>query len=745
MRIDHERARKVVGQYTAFLNEPAATPQSDKMTDAPLLGNGDLGVSIAGGRSNFTWYIGKNDFWVQAHVGESEEQRMERLLRHDGDWQRRTGTRVVPVAWIDVEVPELAGAGCKYEQDIFNAEVRGFFPKYDRPRSLSMRSWTCATENLLIIELTAGGEELKGVKLFPHAGERGQSERVYAEAIDGDIHWIEYGANYQNVPGNRKVGMAFKLLGGARTLVDDLFNKHFSVDIAPGETVVLVASILSDIDDENYLAASRQRVSGISIEELAILNDDHRGWWHEYWSASLVEFGDPLLEQYYYGSQYILACCTREGKVIPGLFGNWITEDRPAWTGGYTLNYNYESPFWALFPSNRGGIARSYCDTLLDLIPIGQAFAKKRLDCDGVYLPVEIGPWGTISCLNFLGQKGHALFATINLILDFYYTWDLDFARKVFPYLREVAAFWSDFLVLEGDRYVIRNDALDEEYDHSPDTNPIITLAILRFFLTGIITIAEELQIDRDTVENWRDISERLSDYTMWEYEGKTVFRLNEEGKPWNYHRGFAAYMPAYPCGEIGLGSRTERKKIAYDSFVAQDSWDDYNAFCMAYATGARIGFEPAELLRRLRGQCISRGLPNLQIFHGGGGIEECNGVPACINEMMLQSHDFILRVFPNWEPERDAYFVNLRAYGAFLVTAATEGGEVQFVFVESERGRPVRLENPWPGTIVAIDRNRSREQICSDDEFVLESEAGDALLFYPEGVGLRDPKGILK
>ena len=183
MRIDRERARKVVGKYNAFLNEPATNPQSDKMTDAPLLGNGDLGVSIAGGRSLLTWYIGKNDFWVQAHVGETEEQRTERLLRHDGDWQRRTGTRIIPVRWIDIEVPDLVHAACRYEQEekILNAEVRGFFPRYDCPKSLSMRSWTCATENLFFIELTAGSEALRGVKILPHAGERGTNERVYAE------------------------------------------------------------------------------------------------------------------------------------------------------------------------------------------------------------------------------------------------------------------------------------------------------------------------------------------------------------------------------------------------------------------------------------------------------------------------------------------------------------------------------------------------------------------------------------
>jgi len=393
--------------------------------------------------------------------------------------------------------------------------------------------------------MTAGGSKLSNIKMLSHAGERGQYERVYAEALEENgVHWIEYSANYQRVPGNRTVGMAFRILGVETKPVDDLFNKHFTFDLKPGQKAIFVASILSDLDDPDCLEAAKRRATGCSFEEVEALRTGHQEWWHEYWAASLVEFDDPLLEQFYYGSQYILACCTREGKVIPGLFGNWITVDRPAWTGGYTLNYNYESPFWALLPSNRGHLARSYGDTLLDLIPIGRAFARTKLDCNGVYLPVEIGPWGTISCLNFLGQKGHALFSTVNLVLDFYYTWDLDFARRVYPFLREVADFWADFLVRDGDRYVIANDALDEEYDHSPDTNPIITLALLKFFLGGILTISKALDVDEDAAGKWREIEEHLSDYTTWEYDGKTLFRFTEVGKPWNYHRGFAPFIP---------------------------------------------------------------------------------------------------------------------------------------------------------------------------------------------------------
>ena len=40
--------------------------------------------------------------------------------------------------------------------------------------------------------------------------------------------------------------------------------------------------------------------------------------------------------------RYILACASREGKIAPGLFGPWQTNDAAGWNGDYTLNYNFQ-------------------------------------------------------------------------------------------------------------------------------------------------------------------------------------------------------------------------------------------------------------------------------------------------------------------------------------------------------------------------------------------------------------------
>lgn len=69
----------------------------------------------------------------------------------------------------------------------------------------------------------------------------------------------------------------------------------------------------------------------------------------------------------------------------------------------------------------------------------------------------------------------------------------------------------------------------------------------------------------------------------------------------------------------------------------------------------------------------------------------------AGIQEMLLQSHTGAIRVFPAvpkvW---KEASFRDLRAQGAFLVSAEMSGGDVREVRILSEKGGRLRLFNPF-------------------------------------------------
>ena len=147
--------------------------------------------------------------------------------------------------------------------------------------------------------------------------------------------------------------------------------------------------------------------------------------------------------------------------------------------------------------------------------------------------------------------------------------------------------------------------------------------------------------------------------------------------------------MMVWPTGNIGLGSDPEWLKIVQDDVKSwpEHEWiNTFNGFRQTYTTAVRVDHDPHDTRAKLRQQLATTGFSNLSVFGGGGGIENCCGVPATINEMLLQSHQGVLRLFPVGSKEQAARFGRLRTCGAFLVSSqlcvlrVRKGGRVPWI-----------------------------------------------------------------
>lgn len=708
-----------------FLKPPERIP-TETWTDAPLLGNGDVGIAIGGGPEEQTFYIGKGDFWVQPYLGETAEQRVDRLLNDQG---RRTGARMITVGQLSLSIPDLNKAKYRQEQDILNAEVKGFF--HGEQVEVNLCSWVAADSNMLVNELECVRGKLD-ILMKLHAGEKTTNEVFnYENGVDDDSMWFRYATNSTNVPETRRVAVVNSVLGRKANYQWNFHDVEAQISMVSGDRIVILTAIVSNRDKKDYFNAARNLVETYGQKDrIVTLKRDHRNWWRRFWTASHIEIGDPVLEKYYYASYYIIGSCIRAGKTPPGLFGNWITTDRPAWTGSYTMNYNYEAPFWGLYAGNRVDLAESYCEPLLAFLPLGKKFAREKLNCRGIYMPVELGADGMVCSMFFHGQKSNAAFATVNLLMHIYHTYDMDYARKVYPFLMEVGNFWEDYLVFENNCYVIYNDDIHER--SKDKKNPILSLGFIRMIFMALLDLSVELKCDERRREKWRHILDHLSPYPILERNGKTVFRLTEEGMDWN-HRNSLAVQHVFPAGVIGLDSPSELLTIAWDTVDEMQRWSDFNAFPTYYAAAARVGYDPRVILDRLRTECKERSLENLSIHHGGGGIEDASAVPVCLQEMLLQSHQKTIRLFPVWPDDQPASFRKLRAVGAFLVSSAYSEGSVKYVLVESEKGRTCRIQNPWPEERVVVYCNHYKEVQVPGEYIELETKAGDQLVLFKD------------
>ncbi|MCX6877814.1 MAG: hypothetical protein NTW21_28985 [Verrucomicrobia bacterium] len=518
--------------------------------------------------------------------------------------------------------------------------------------------------------------------------------------------------------------------------------------LEPGRPLVLAVAVRSEFKDPGYLEAVTRRVEQATPEDIAAVRTRHLGWWREYWGRSTVELDDPVIEQRYYLSHYVMGSCSRDPKFPPNIFG-WITTDRPEWQGDYHLNYNHMAPFYGLYSSNRLEQALPYHAPLLDFLERGRFYARSILGIRGVYLPVGIGPLGLetnrviaerrpqIGEHNrhvegegyFMGQKSNAAYALVNVAQHWYATYDPDYGRTLYPLVLAVADFWEDYLKFEGGRHVIYSDSIHE--GSGPDFNPVLSLGLVRNAFALALDMSRELGVDAGRHPRWQHILEHLSDYPVQQRDGKTVFRYSEKGMDWCWENTLGI-QHIYPAAAIGLDSTPKLLEISRDTITALGRWGDQNGMNSFYPAAVRVGYDPDIIWNKLGEVVRTLGAPNGFTRGNPHGIENCSIVPNTINEMMLLSHEGVLRLFRVWPRGHNGRFSHLRARGAFLVSAAITKGVVSPVTVLSERGRDLVIENPWPGRAVVVTRNGRQAETVTGERLKLKTAVGEALALTP-------------
>lgn len=693
---------KVASIYGEFNGETEKTP-SRQVPDGPLMGNGDVGAVFSAKDNELRLYFTKNDFWF-ARPG-------------------RDGGGIKPFAYLQLFLADDPYDICySAKQRILHAETEyeiSFRNGGGIPQQLSVISYVLRQENILITEISCDmGDPRISVDLVPvcdlHAD--------FSHNISGNLISVAKSYESEKALFNTRGFAQCKIFGK-----DVNFFRLFK-----GERVRIVTSILTNHDATDY----EERVKRIHNDNfeavLPSLRSEHDRLWDEFWQSARVDLPSlPEIERFWYASHYLMACCSKEGKFAPGLFGNWVTTNYADCGGDYHLNYNYEAPWWGAYSSNMISMTEPYDHPLLACMPAMKKNARSYLNCSGLYSVVGIGPKGHEMSVSyyrdgtrsvgpgFWGQKSNAAYAAVNMAMRFYSTYDEQYALNcAYPYMRETALFWEDYLRFEEGRYVIHNDCVNENMyagigiydwiapntkDTANDFNPIISLALIRLVMKTLIDICELTGTEDDHIERWKHILTHISDYPTQERNGERVFRLTESGEDWNLENSLIV-QHIYPCGAIGLSSDEELLETARRTVRQADRWgEDHNAFPTYFTAAARVGYDTDTILVNLEKQIREHSFKNFFVFYGGGGIECCSTVPNTINEMLFQSHEGILRFFPVWKRELDARFESLRGYGAFLATAEQKDGKIGNITVFSEKGRICTVQCPWDGGMTVI------------------------------------------
>jgi len=519
-----------------------------------------------------------------------------------------------------------------------------------------------------------------------------------------------------------------------------------------GDSARLAVAVLSHNDADDPLAAALELVRGATEGE-DHLWPEHQAWWLDWWRACRLTIPDEWLENLFYVEMYKLGCCSRPGGLPITLQGLWTADGvMPPWSGDYHLDMNVQESYWPVYTSNHLGAGEPLYETFSACLPRWREECRSFFGFGGIWSGCAIAPDGS-HVHGYHGVEfwpGNAAWLAHHYWLHWLYSRDEQFLDdRALPMLRGAMQTYMGLLE-EGD-----DGRLHIPLGYSPEwgegsvsryaPDPTCDLALIRWLGGSLIEATDLLGLNDADRPRWQETLDLLADYPV----GGGGLQVTARDPLFESHRHHSHLMAIHPLGVLNIEQGDEERALIGTSLtrliqMGTGRWTGWSwPWASLIASRAGLGNMAAEMLRQYRAFVT----PNT--FHINGdprvfGLSHARYSPmtleagfcaaTAIMEMLLQSWGGVIRVFPtipdSWG---DAYFEDLRAEGAFLVSALLGDGEVRWLRIASEAGEPCRLHNPWPGAEVVVEGGGKRIGMVGD-RLVWATKPDAEYLVFPAG-----------
>lgn len=444
----------------------------------------------------------------------------------------------------------------------------------------------------------------------------------------------------------------------------------------------------------------------------------HCDWWSKFYASSSISIPDEEIEKQYYNEVYKMGSIAREDSYPISLQAVWTADNGqlPPWKGDYHHDLNTELSYWPFYTGNHLKEGYGFLNTLWNQREENKKYTKQFFGTDGLNVPGV----STLDGKPMGGWAQYAMGVTVSAWLSqhFYLHWKYSQDRKfletrAYPYLKDVVTYLEQFMVQRNGVRTLPLSASPEFNDNRIDawfkemTN--FDRALTHFAFGAAAELAMELGKEEEA-KHWLQIKSELSDYLLDDKGGLMI----APGYPYQAsHRHFSHLLSIHPLGLLDFSKGEKDKEIITQSLSAlekygPDWWCGYSyAWFANLKARAFDGDGAAGALRTFANSfCLKNG------FHANGDqtktgkskytyrpftLEGNMAFAAGVQEMLLQSHTGIIHVFPaipkSWE---NASFKNLRAMGAFLVSAELKNGVLDSINIHSEKGGTLKVKNTF-------------------------------------------------
>jgi alpha-L-fucosidase 2 len=748
------------------MNWPAFLAQHDMLWEQPAqrwldgipLANGQLGAMLWGNGAPLIFTLDKYDCWelreptpdpqrvnyarLRALVAAGDDATIQKDFWHDivaGDAPHPTR---LPLPRLELH---FADAVKQFEArlGLSNATVEASFD--NASGQIKLATFVHATRRLLVIRLTGPVEPLQ-VRL--------SMEHLMAPSADGaPPAWQTLSAwGYQTPTTGVRDDIEYLQLqfpaGGEYVVAWGRADHDDGTDI--------LLSIVSHHDAAAPLDDAIKAVRSAIADGYERLHASHAAWWAKYWPASYLSIPDAKLENLYWVEMYKLGCSSRPGGLPITLQGLWTCDGTmPPWSGDYHFDMNVQESYWPVYTANRLEVGQCLYETFFKCLERFEQNCHEFFGFDGAWSGCALAPngarvWG-YPTVEF--WPGNGAWVAHLYWLHWLYSQDEQFLRdRAVPFMAAFMRTYMNLLEEEADGY------LHLPLSHSPEygegtlkgwaKDPTCDLALIRWLAQALLDADAQLELTHEDVPRWQDTLARLVDYPQDEQLGLLV----SAERPLAFsHRHHSHLMGVYPLGLMSSADQQWRQVLlrTTDQWrkMGTGQWTGW-AFPWAAAIAARLELPNMawQMLDLFARSCIR---PNSLHINGDPRnfgtscakyepmtLEGGFCAAAAIMEMLLQSHGGVIDVFPALpEHWHDACFADLRAEGAFLVTAKLDQRQVQYIAVTSEVGGPCRVGNPWSDSVHVESLDTSDQPlILQGDALQWHTQRGASYLLYPQG-----------
>ena len=339
------------------------------------------------------------------------------------------------------------------------------------------------------------------------------------------------------------------------------------------------------------------------------------------------------------------------------------------------------------------------------------------------------------------------------------YTGDVAWLRShAYPLLRGAVEFYRGLSMRGADgRYHLHGTNVHEDFWGATDS--IMDLAAIRGAAPLAIRAAEILAVDEPLRGLWRDLLDNLAPYPMGRdpearaLEGAAladdVWAAGHLGDVDGQHNPEDVWLnPIFPFEDWTL--ETGDPVVDAIARKALDLAPRMRAIRDGAACNTAIR-TPIALARAGCGEDLPAALASYYaafaplangwgLFEGkdqAHSIEPLGCIATALQEALLQSlspspgEPEVLSLFPAWPRAWSARF-RLLARGGFLVSATCSAGAISAVEIESRRGEPCRLRNPWGGPCTLTPAGPDGSQL-SGRILCFDTEPGQTYCVAPD------------